>query len=243
MYNISQPGSGIQPPNEHKQHCNLVKIVNKKAVIIYSFIKLFVIVSIAPRKADTNYGVCEEIYIWSMVNIICGMFTAYANFMFIGSNTNNAFFAMLHSIFTITWFLFGNTFFMNTSCTGTSLYYFGVYLLAVDYLYVLCMIIWIAMSLCCNRITYIRPVERFIIESGIQQVINEYQLRRYKYQVGETAVACSVCITDLMTDDNVVHLNCDHIFHEMCIMPWLNQRMNCPNCRQVVEGDIRHIQP
>ena len=48
-------------------------------------------------------------------------------------------------------------------------------------------------------------------------------------------VNCSVCLGDInLFDKEVSILNCGHFFHDNCLNNWLNQRMNCPECRAIV---------
>ena len=48
-------------------------------------------------------------------------------------------------------------------------------------------------------------------------------------------VNCSVCLGDInLFDKEVSILNCGHFFHANCLNDWLNQQMNCPECRAIV---------
>ena len=50
-------------------------------------------------------------------------------------------------------------------------------------------------------------------------------------------VNCSVCLGDInLFDKEVSILNCGHFFHANCLNDWLNQQMNCPECRAIVTG-------
>ena len=41
---------------------------------------------------------------------------------------------------------------------------------------------------------------------------------------------CSICLENLK-DKKCVILNCEHIYHKVCIKMWLKNNDNCPNCR------------
>lgn len=47
---------------------------------------------------------------------------------------------------------------------------------------------------------------------------------------------CSVCWDDFKLDEDVRQLKCEHIFHEACIIPWLELHNTCPVCRQEQEA-------
>lgn len=53
---------------------------------------------------------------------------------------------------------------------------------------------------------------------------------------GESAVECSICLDDNDEETRVVRLpDCDHHFHDRCIIGWLGRGHNaCPVCRAVV---------
>ncbi|XP_047324905.1 RING-H2 finger protein ATL70-like [Impatiens glandulifera] len=43
---------------------------------------------------------------------------------------------------------------------------------------------------------------------------------------------CSICLTDYKDTDILRHLpQCGHLFHLMCVDPWLKLRSTCPICR------------
>ena len=46
---------------------------------------------------------------------------------------------------------------------------------------------------------------------------------------------CSVCMDELVKDNEVIILPCEHIFHTNCIEEWLSKyNYNCPVCKKEV---------
>ncbi|XP_021935057.1 E3 ubiquitin-protein ligase RNF126 isoform X3 [Zootermopsis nevadensis] len=50
-------------------------------------------------------------------------------------------------------------------------------------------------------------------------------------QVGKS-LQCSVCWEDFRLDEPVRKLPCEHVYHENCIIPWLELHGTCPICRK-----------
>jgi len=46
---------------------------------------------------------------------------------------------------------------------------------------------------------------------------------------------CSVCLEELVVDDECYTLPCHHCFHEKCILDWLHTNHTCPLCRYPVQ--------
>jgi len=47
---------------------------------------------------------------------------------------------------------------------------------------------------------------------------------------------CSVCWDDFALGDEVKQLECDHVYHPDCIVPWLKLHGTCPVCRKDLTG-------
>ena len=52
----------------------------------------------------------------------------------------------------------------------------------------------------------------------------------YNY-FSDSNLQCSVCWDDFKLEEEVRQLKCEHIFHEDCIIPWLELHNTCPVCR------------
>ncbi|CAK7263675.1 hypothetical protein SEPCBS119000_000603 [Sporothrix epigloea] len=48
---------------------------------------------------------------------------------------------------------------------------------------------------------------------------------------------CSICISEIPMDDEVLRLPCKHWFHDECVLTWLRQHNTCPVCRLALESD------
>lgn len=53
----------------------------------------------------------------------------------------------------------------------------------------------------------------------------------------ERKLQCSVCWEDFKIDEKVRKLPCSHLYHEECIVPWLNLHGTCPICRKSLNGE------
>nr|XP_020471866.1 E3 ubiquitin-protein ligase RNF126-like isoform X2 [Monopterus albus] len=47
---------------------------------------------------------------------------------------------------------------------------------------------------------------------------------------------CPVCKDDYRVEERVRQLPCNHLFHNDCIVPWLEQHDTCPVCRKSLSG-------
>jgi hypothetical protein len=48
--------------------------------------------------------------------------------------------------------------------------------------------------------------------------------------------SCTICLSDYETDDDVIILKCEHIFHRKCIQRWTLNHNTCPYCRDDTRG-------
>lgn len=56
----------------------------------------------------------------------------------------------------------------------------------------------------------------------------------YEMKDNTTKEECSICLVDFETNDSVVSLKCNHLFHKTCIVEWANHKAECPNCREKI---------
>ncbi|KAJ8905682.1 hypothetical protein NDN08_002187 [Rhodosorus marinus] len=50
--------------------------------------------------------------------------------------------------------------------------------------------------------------------------------------------ACSICLEDLLEDEVVRRLRCDHVFHVRCVDSWLRENKTCPVCKVEVVPSV-----
>ena len=42
---------------------------------------------------------------------------------------------------------------------------------------------------------------------------------------------CVICLDNFKTDEKIIKLPCNHIYHPECIQDWLKNNITCPLCR------------
>jgi hypothetical protein len=52
-----------------------------------------------------------------------------------------------------------------------------------------------------------------------------------KMKIGKSEKECSICIKKFIQGEIIRLLKCKHIFHDACLLPWLDKHSQCPNCR------------
>ncbi|KAJ8277304.1 hypothetical protein GJAV_G00073770 [Gymnothorax javanicus] len=58
-----------------------------------------------------------------------------------------------------------------------------------------------------------------------------------------SGLECPVCKEDYSAGENVRQLPCNHLFHNDCIVPWLEQHDTCPVCRKSLSGQNTATNP
>lgn len=48
-------------------------------------------------------------------------------------------------------------------------------------------------------------------------------------------IECSICTENVQEGQNVVELNCAHVFHADCLLQWTERKGTCPACRAPVD--------
>nr|KAF6402329.1 ring finger protein 126 [Rousettus aegyptiacus] len=58
-----------------------------------------------------------------------------------------------------------------------------------------------------------------------------------------SGLECPVCKDDYGLGEHVRQLPCNHLFHDGCIVPWLEQHDSCPVCRKSLTGQNTATNP
>lgn len=58
-----------------------------------------------------------------------------------------------------------------------------------------------------------------------------------------SGLECPVCKEDYALGESVRQLPCNHLFHDSCIVPWLEQHDSCPVCRKSLTGQNTATNP
>jgi len=61
------------------------------------------------------------------------------------------------------------------------------------------------------------------------------RLMSLKVEVGHNK-QCPVCL-DVMGEKLLIKMPCDHVFHQSCLLPWLQKTNTCPSCRHELPTD------
>ena len=58
-----------------------------------------------------------------------------------------------------------------------------------------------------------------------------------KMKAGNTNKECSICIKKFQKGEVIRVLKCKHVFHDGCLLPWLEKHSQCPNCREELKEE------
>jgi len=68
-----------------------------------------------------------------------------------------------------------------------------------------------------------------------RQDIARIPMTRVNKKQADSSTQCATCMETFVWKETVARLDCDHIFHRECIVPWLQKCNTCPLCRRVVD--------
>lgn len=65
-------------------------------------------------------------------------------------------------------------------------------------------------------------------------VINKIPVVRITADLLKIIQSCTICQEDFKIGEVSKMLNCEHFYHENCLVPWLQAKNTCPLCREVI---------
>lgn len=54
--------------------------------------------------------------------------------------------------------------------------------------------------------------------------------------------SCPICNEEFALEEGVLCMPCSHVFHNKCVMPWLDMKQNCPICRFQLDNTIPSLE-
>ena len=63
-------------------------------------------------------------------------------------------------------------------------------------------------------------------------------IEKEKFTSQNVNLECAICISEVIVDEDIAKLKCNHTFHFSCISEWGKNKQNCPLCRS--EIDVKH---
>lgn len=100
----------------------------------------------------------------------------------------------------------------------------------------ICMILYV--SFCYRRTGFRRDTDLNdrLVENENESIIQETIEKVKKNKISLNDIpnndnTCSICLEDFSENKENIILECKHIYHEDCIIGWLNKDTSCPLCR------------
>ena len=95
-------------------------------------------------------------------------------------------------------------------------------------------ILMIIFGLCCNKVS--NKCQRLKEKSQIKKIVIRLE-KNYKYSLSNLEKAqCAICLENLNKQENILKLECSHIYHVNCLKDWYIKSKNkdCPMCRESI---------
>ncbi|KAL3745982.1 hypothetical protein ACJRO7_014996 [Eucalyptus globulus] len=68
------------------------------------------------------------------------------------------------------------------------------------------------------------------------------KLERKSYSVGEADECCSICLEVLDEKYKVMEIPCSHLWHNRCVVKWLERNNSRPLCRGKVQVQVQDLE-
>jgi hypothetical protein len=88
----------------------------------------------------------------------------------------------------------------------------------------------------CNCYYKIKPIiVQFINNKRDKSTLESYILDRETTEIDNLDQECSICIDTFISEEVIIKLDCNHVYHKACIQEWFKNELICPNCRTQLE--------
>jgi len=77
-------------------------------------------------------------------------------------------------------------------------------------------------------------MESFNLSQPVRRPLNNIEsLVISQAKAGDRCLSekCAVCMDNILINENIITLSCNHTFHDLCIKGWFNEKDTCPICR------------
>ena len=65
--------------------------------------------------------------------------------------------------------------------------------------------------------------------------LHNYLLLHETNEIYNLDQECTICLDNFISDQSIIKLDCNHIYHNECIQEWFKKELTCPNCRTNLE--------
>jgi len=79
----------------------------------------------------------------------------------------------------------------------------------------------------------IEKLQQIAIDNLLFKSVDKYNIITNEFNTN-----CTICINNYNENDNIIKLNCGHMYHPKCLIPWLQNQMSCPICKEIVENSF-----
>ncbi|KAI3433741.1 hypothetical protein D9Q98_003548 [Chlorella vulgaris] len=77
------------------------------------------------------------------------------------------------------------------------------------------------------------PTSKKVVAALPKERLSEERLA----ELGGADLRCPICMDEFGVGDEVLALPCRHVFHPLCVAPWLSDNNTCPTCRHELPTD------
>lgn len=81
------------------------------------------------------------------------------------------------------------------------------------------------------------PDEGLFLRDVLSKLVVLGKIDRDEQEIMETE-SCSICLDNLFGSSSIhgpaTLMSCSHVFHERCLLEWLQRKNTCPMCRTVL---------